>query len=77
MQITWQMVKQCGRRHQWQLLGMRYMHCHLVPVSRCVTMGFPISPIVVKLLMEEFENKANNTAIKSPRIWKRYFDNMY
>ena len=37
-------------------------------------MGFPISPIVANLYMEDFEIKAINTAEYHPRIWKRYVD---
>ena len=37
-------------------------------------MGSHISPIVANLYMEDFENKATNTAEYAPRIWKRYVD---
>ena len=37
-------------------------------------MGSPISPIVAKLYMEEFEIRAINTAEHPPRVWKGYFD---
>ena len=40
-------------------------------------MGSPISPIVDKLVMKEFETKTINTATNPPRLWKRYVDETF
>ena len=40
-----------------------------------VAMGSPVSPIVVNLCMEYFEQKALSTA-PTPRFWCRYVDDM-
>ena len=37
-------------------------------------MGFPISPIVANLFMEDFEVKAIQTAKNPTKMWKRYVD---
>ena len=42
-----------------------------------VELGSPISPVVVNLLMEEFEIKTINTATHHPRIWLRYGDDIF
>ena len=40
-------------------------------------MGSPISPIVAKLYIEEFETKAIITTEHPPQIWKRYVDDTF
>ena len=37
-------------------------------------MGYPISPIVANVYMEDLETNAIHTAEYPPRIWKRYVD---
>ena len=40
-------------------------------------MGYPISPIVANLFIEEFEIKAINTATNPPRIWLKYVNDTF
>lgn len=40
-------------------------------------MGSPLSPVVANLYMEEFENKALETATLCPRMWVRYVDDTF
>ena len=45
--------------------------------TRGAAMGSPISPIVANIFMGAFENKALETAVHLPRIWKRYVDDTF
>ena len=40
-------------------------------------MGFPISPIVANLYMENFETKAISSAVHLPSMWKRIMDDTF
>ena len=42
-----------------------------------VAMGFPISPIVANIFMEDFENRALATSPCTPKIWKRFVDDAF
>ena len=37
-------------------------------------MGYPISPIIANLFMEDLETGALNTSQHPPSLWKRYVD---
>ena len=37
-------------------------------------MGSPVSAVVANLYMEHFETLALSSAIRKPRMWKRYVD---
>ena len=40
-------------------------------------MGSPIGPIVANLFMEDLETKALDTALSTPKIWKRFVDDTF
>ena len=40
-------------------------------------MGSPLSPLIANMVVEEIEQIALNTYIKSPSLWVRYVDDVY
>ena len=45
--------------------------------TKGAAMGSPVSPIVANIYMEVFEDRANNTALHPPRIWRIYVDDTF
>ena len=40
-------------------------------------MGFPLSPVVVNIFMEEFKSRALSSSLNPPRIWLGFVDNTF
>ena len=40
-------------------------------------MGSPVSSIVANIYMEAFKQRAINSALNPPRIWRKYVDDTF
>ena len=60
----------CLRTTYFQFRGTLYEQ------TNGLAMGFPVSPILANIFMEDFELKAPQSSL-IPRIWKRYVDDTF
>ena len=78
--------------HQRTTMAVKHIHCllefcltntyfsfqgKLYEQKEGAAMGSPISPIVVNIFMEDFENRALATSPCTPKIWKRFVDDAF